>query len=244
MKKPAITVIIAAFLIIPLQITAADSQRFPALDVDIGTRAVGMGGAFTGIAQDASAMYWNPAGLANVNMIEADLAYDKWILDSSFQYANAALPVGYGTIAAEFMYMDFGSFEQRDNYGVDLNKSLSSSNIIGGIGYGCHVADFMSAGIAAKFVNLAIDTENISGILLDIGLLARTGDIFTFGLDLQNIDFGSGSMAPGNIRIGAGAHILNTDTHDVLADADADYSGAFGASFSLAQSTQYTGCSH
>ena len=30
----------------------------------IGTRAMGMGGAFVGYANDGSALYWNPAGLA------------------------------------------------------------------------------------------------------------------------------------------------------------------------------------
>ena len=33
------------------------------LHMNVGSRAVGMGGAFTSIANDASAMYWNPAGL-------------------------------------------------------------------------------------------------------------------------------------------------------------------------------------
>ncbi len=32
----------------------------------IGTRALGMGGAFVGLADDATAIYWNPAGLANI----------------------------------------------------------------------------------------------------------------------------------------------------------------------------------
>ena len=32
----------------------------------MGTRALGMGGAFVGLADDASAIYWNPAGLSNV----------------------------------------------------------------------------------------------------------------------------------------------------------------------------------
>jgi hypothetical protein len=43
-----------------LSARALFGQSFPA----VGTRAAGMGGAFVGVADDASAIYWNPAGLA------------------------------------------------------------------------------------------------------------------------------------------------------------------------------------
>ena len=40
---------------------AATAQTFET----VGTRAAGMGGAFVAVADDASAVYWNPAGLAS-----------------------------------------------------------------------------------------------------------------------------------------------------------------------------------
>ena len=53
--------IFAVFAVLPLLLPAtAEGQAFAAM----GTRAAGMGGAFVGVADDASAIYWNPAGLA------------------------------------------------------------------------------------------------------------------------------------------------------------------------------------
>lgn len=53
--------ILASLVIVPLLLpAAAEAQDFAA----VGTRAAGMGGAFVGVADDASAIYWNPAGLA------------------------------------------------------------------------------------------------------------------------------------------------------------------------------------
>ena len=49
--------VLACLLAFPVQ------ARAQSLDA-VGTRAQGMGGAFVGIADDASAVYWNPAGLA------------------------------------------------------------------------------------------------------------------------------------------------------------------------------------
>ena len=46
----------------------------------IGARAIGLGGAFVSIADDASATFWNPAGLANMKsnqfLLSADLPDD------------------------------------------------------------------------------------------------------------------------------------------------------------------------
>ena len=39
----------------------------------VGTRALGMGGAFVAVADDVTAVYWNPAGLANGGVIDAAL---------------------------------------------------------------------------------------------------------------------------------------------------------------------------
>lgn len=39
----------------------------------VGTRALGMSGAFVAVADDATAVYWNPAGLANSGLVDATL---------------------------------------------------------------------------------------------------------------------------------------------------------------------------
>ena len=53
----------------------ADSHAAPYLRMGVGARALGMGGAFTAIADDATAAYWNPAGLVKIEHIEATFMY-------------------------------------------------------------------------------------------------------------------------------------------------------------------------
>src|SRR5262245_7243593 len=43
----------------------------------VGLRALGMGGAFVGVANDVTAVYWNPAGLATAGKAGATLAWTQ-----------------------------------------------------------------------------------------------------------------------------------------------------------------------
>ena len=56
------------------------------LSIGVGSKAVSMGGAFTSIADDATAMYWNPAGLSYFNTRELYFNHSDWIADISFDY--------------------------------------------------------------------------------------------------------------------------------------------------------------
>ena len=51
------------------------------LKIGVGTRAIGMGGAFTTVESDVNSMYWNPAGLARIYSREATFNHIDWIFD-------------------------------------------------------------------------------------------------------------------------------------------------------------------
>ena len=53
-----------AMLLCASSVARADKYTGEFLKLGVGARALGMGGAFAGLADDASAAYWNPAGLA------------------------------------------------------------------------------------------------------------------------------------------------------------------------------------
>jgi hypothetical protein len=58
--RPAAIAVLLAVSFVPLSPSRVAAQAEPAA----GVRAAGMGGAFTAVADDASAVFWNPAGLA------------------------------------------------------------------------------------------------------------------------------------------------------------------------------------
>lgn len=63
MKRTKILISVVAFIIFLSSMSFANGLNLNAL----GPRAVAMGGAFVGLADDYSAVFWNPAGLANID---------------------------------------------------------------------------------------------------------------------------------------------------------------------------------
>jgi hypothetical protein len=71
MKRKLTAVGICICLFGWLNLAGAQEEIFQrGFDLGIGTRALGMGGAYLGVADDYSATFWNPAGLAQIRRLE------------------------------------------------------------------------------------------------------------------------------------------------------------------------------
>jgi len=64
------------------------------LKIGVGARANGMAGAYSALANDVTSMYWNPAGIADINGIAANISYTQWFAGFSHNFAGLVLPVG------------------------------------------------------------------------------------------------------------------------------------------------------
>src|SRR5438309_11866769 len=62
------------------------------LKLGIGPRAIAMGEAQVGLADDVYAAYWNPAGLAQLQSPEAGFVHTEYVQDINEQYAAYAHP--------------------------------------------------------------------------------------------------------------------------------------------------------
>jgi hypothetical protein len=167
----------------------------PFLTIGVGARAIGMGSAFVGTADDASSLYWNPAGIARLQRPEAILVHTEWIADMSFEYAGVVLPLGNaGTLGASVTSL---SMDEMMVQTVDMPEGtgeyFSAGDIAMSLSYAFNLTDRFSIGFTGKYIQQHIWKETAWGVALDIGTLFTTGfhglrigaTLTNFGTDMR-----------------------------------------------------------
>ncbi|NLP10362.1 UPF0164 family protein, partial [bacterium] len=165
------------------------------LEIGAGARAQAMGGAFTAVANDATAMYWNPAGISRLGQLEATFNYTNWLLDTQYAYSGIVAPVG-GSMAVGINVTHFGFGEQAVRTierPEGTGEVYSANDLALGLAFGMNLTDRFSFGVNAKYVNQNIWHESAAGFALDMGALYDTPlrglklgfSIQNFGTDMK-----------------------------------------------------------
>src|SRR4051812_25663038 len=102
------------------------------LKLGVGPRAVAMGEAQVGVADDVYATYWNPAGLAQLQNREAGFVQTQYIQDIQSQYLAYAHPhPTLGTLAGSFNYLNVGKFDSFDAGGQPTGQVGANDMSVG-----------------------------------------------------------------------------------------------------------------
>jgi len=183
MKKYILTIIVLLLMLHQLALAGDDefikvgTTAAQFLKVEVGARALAMGGCFGAVANDASALYWNPAGIADLNNIEVTLTQTRWIADITHGFAGVVLPFSRGSsIGLSVMYQTMDEIEQttiEQPKGTGLFFGAQDFTI--GFSYARAMTDFISVGITGKMIYQKIWNESAIGMAIDFGMLLDTG---------------------------------------------------------------------
>lgn len=166
--------------------TGTTAAKF--LSIGAGSKAISMGGAFTAVADDASAMYWNPAGISRIKSPEFLVNHTKWVADISFNYLGYVQPLQNG--AAFGLNVTAVTMNEMDvtAYGSDefTGETFGAGQYALGVSYGMQLTDRFSIGANGKYINEHISNEKASSIAIDIGTLFDTPYGFRLGTSISN----------------------------------------------------------
>jgi hypothetical protein len=137
------------------------------LNMSVGARAIGMGEAFTSMADDISSLYWNPAGLAFLSQSEANFMYNQAYQDMNYNNAGMALSLENGALGGSLSYLGYGDIEGFDHTGTPTGNVDAYSGVatVGG-GW---LFDFGSMGFNTKVVQGALADEKAMTAAFDFG---------------------------------------------------------------------------
>jgi hypothetical protein len=137
-----------------------------------GARGQALGGAYSALATDASAMYYNPAGLAQLARPAVLISTSSYIADTRYAWAGLAFPMGGGVRSIGLSLGSFGFSDQpiytlEDPDGNGRTYSVRQTFISGTIAQ--NFSDRFSAGLSLKFINDRLGTARASGVAVDFG---------------------------------------------------------------------------
>lgn len=165
------------------------------LKIGVGARANALGGSFTAIANDVSTIYWNPAGITNLNGFSLAVTHNEWFADISHDFAGIVYPVSSSDVLAlHVIALNTGEQEvttvtQPDGTGIYYDVS----DLAIGLSYARTLTDRFSVGITVKYIQQNLYNESANTFALDLGTYLRTGfhdliiamDMSNFGGNMQ-----------------------------------------------------------
>ena len=134
-----------------------------------------MGEAYTALADDATATYWNPAGLAHAERTGMHLMHNEWMLSLRQEYIGIVHPTGAGVFGLAVTALTMDELERREE--VPTSEPLghfSAFDMAFHLAYARHVVEGLDLGLGAKWVYSRLDQDSASGLLLDAGLAYET----------------------------------------------------------------------
>jgi len=146
------------------------------LEVPVGASAVGIGGAFVSIANDASALFWNSAGIANLDRNELILNHIDWIGGTKHDFAGIVINLqNYGNLGISFTSLSMDDMIVRTVEKPDGTGELFNAHDISmGITYSRALTDRFSIGFTVKYIQQSIWHMNATAFAIDIGTLFKT----------------------------------------------------------------------
>lgn len=159
------------------------------LKIGVGARAVGMGGAFVSVADDATAIYWNPAGISRLCRNEALVIHTSWLAGMSFDFAGVVIYTphwgnfGVSLTSLSMPEMTVRTVEEPEGTG----EMFGVGDLALGLSYASSLTDRFSIGFNLKYINQRIWHMSASTFAVDVGMLFRTDfNDMKIGMSISN----------------------------------------------------------
>jgi hypothetical protein len=247
MKRLVTCALILGLFIPGLVAQAASVSQATLLFLKIapGARPTGMGEAFVAISDDATATWWNPAGLGFQHGREFTMMYSRWLpqfnlSDLYYAFLSGTYEVPeWGMFGANVIFLNLGQTQRRDDQNRDLGTFSSYEMAVTGT-YGAEIEpNVLSMGVGLKLAYSSLSpgggageeagTGTATAIAADVGLLYKATFLggLSIGANLSNmgpkvayIDRAQADPLPTNLKLGFAYKIIESDYNKLTIASD------------------------
>lgn len=226
MKKWIVVVGLAGMMIPSLAISANIFEKVGTFDgqflkIGVGARAAGMGGAFVAVADDASALYYNAAGIARIDADKSELSLNhaNWPAELSFDQVGYVfhvkkIPGAFGVSARALTMQPMEETTAYQPYGT--GRTFDAGMMTFGVTYARSFTDKFSAGVTGNFIHEGLADLSQQTVAFDIGTLYDVGTAgMKIGMAIQSIGsqvkfIEREARIPAIFRVGTSATLMSS----------------------------------
>uniref|UniRef100_A0A832MKP3 PorV/PorQ family protein n=1 Tax=Eiseniibacteriota bacterium TaxID=2212470 RepID=A0A832MKP3_UNCEI len=191
------------------------------LKIGVGARAAAMGGAFVGVADDATALYWNPAGIARIDETKSEFSFNHafWPAEIDFSQVGYVFHVkrfpGAFGIHVRSLYMD--PMEETTAFQPNgTGSTFDAGYMTAGFSYARSFTDKFSAGGTVNLIHGGLAEFSQQTYAFDVGTLYDVGAFgMRIGMAISNIGsqikyIDREGRVPGIFRVGTSFNLMQT----------------------------------
>lgn len=190
MKHKIIYFLLAIYSMPMLSETNNASTGLPFLKLGVGARAIGMGEAYSALSDDASGIYYNPAGIAFGEINEVTLMHKQWAFGTTTEFLGSTVHVSPLTFGLGFNSTDVDAIEIRQQPGP-AQGTFSLHDLAISATASWRIDTALSVGATAKFLYEKIYVDESNGAAFDFGVRYKYSSNLAIALAVANL----GSMS-------------------------------------------------
>jgi len=167
--------------------SAAADEGAAFLKIGVGAQAAATGGAQTALVRDASAVYWNPAGLAARRGGEFAAHHAELFSDTRYDFMALSRATRIGTLGFGLGYLSQGAIEGRDENRAPTGN-FKASDMVAGVALGRSLTPGLRIGAGVKFIQSRIADAQAQTVAADLGVVLQPRSSgFSLGLAVLNV---------------------------------------------------------
>lgn len=155
----------------------AGISAFQFLKIGVGARGVGMGESFVAVANDASALYWNPAGLVQFEDNQVIASHTEYVVDIKHDYFGLVYHLsGQDAVGASFSSLHMQDMEiTTETQPFGTGRYFVFGDVAIGLTYSRKMTDQFSFGATVRYAEETLDVLKMRSVMVDLGTLYWTG---------------------------------------------------------------------
>ncbi len=147
------------------------------LKISVGSRATALGDAFVAVDNDASALYWNPAGLVQFDNDQVMFSHNKWVVDINHDFIGAVYHLdatnAFGVAMTSLYTNDMPVTTEFAPFGT--GEYFKYQDLAFAVSYSRKMTDKFSFGGTVRYIEETLDKLKMRGVMIDLGTYYWTG---------------------------------------------------------------------